>query len=126
MTITLATLAQATPQEVFNQVAKHMLAQGKRSAKPDDQNACLYRGPNGLKCAAGALIGDDEYVEDMDNNDAGTSWHGLVNRGQVPGEHFELIQELQQIHDDQSIDPALDWRRLLENYAYRKGFDVDF
>lgn len=99
--ITLATLEKATEQEVFDQVAKHMLAQGVRSRLDDEDhtNVCMYRGPNGLKCAAGCLIGDDEYTEKMDNNNAGTSWEGMVKRGEVPKAHAGLIQELQSLHD---------------------------
>ena len=40
MTITLATLAQATEQEIFDQVARHLIKQGKRAA---DGSGCKYR-----------------------------------------------------------------------------------
>ena len=113
--ITLATLAQATEQQVFDQVVKHLLAQGVRSKKGDfTENVCMYRGPAGLKCAAGCLIGDDEYTEAMDNNHAGTSWDGLMSRGEVPKEHGTMIQNMQTIHDN---GPPEGWERALSDYA---------
>ena len=60
--ITLKTLEQATAQEVFDQVAEHMLTQYELSMLND---TCVYRGYSGLKCAAGCLIGDDEYNNEL-------------------------------------------------------------
>ncbi|WKV20533.1 hypothetical protein 16Q_140 [Pseudomonas phage 16Q] len=94
--INLATLSQATEQEVFDQVVSHMLTQGERSEGDD---GCVYRGPNGLKCAAGCLISDEEYNSDMDNNPEGTSWQDLAARDEVPSKHLALISRLQGIHD---------------------------
>lgn len=121
MTITLATLPQATEQEVFDQVAQHMLAQGVRSKKADViDNICMYRGPAGLKCAAGCLIGDNEYTDDMDNNDKGTSWEGLASRGEVPKDHIKLIQAMQTIHDS---TPPEEWAKALRDYASDNGLE---
>ena len=121
MTITLATLPQATEQEVFDQVAQHMLAQGVRSKKADViDNICMYRGPAGLKCAAGCLIGDNEYTDDMDNNDKGTSWEGLAMRGEVPKDHIHLIQAMQTIHDN---TPPEGWAKALRDYASDTGLE---
>jgi hypothetical protein len=117
--VTLANLKEATEQQVFDQVAKHMLAQGVRSKKADSEhNVCLYRGPAGLKCAAGCLIADDEYTPEMDNNHKGTSWDGLVSRGEVPRAHRDLIQDMQSIHDRQEPE---DWKAVLKDYAANRG-----
>ena len=59
MSITLATLPQATAQQVFDQVKTHMMAQYAKSVG-QNSDVCLYRGPDGLKCAAGCLISDEE------------------------------------------------------------------
>lgn len=45
-------------QQIFNKVATHLLNQNEISR---DENTCMYRGPNGLKCAVGALIADKHY-----------------------------------------------------------------
>ncbi len=56
MTITLATLPEATAQEVYSQVRKHLLTQKMKSI--EEGKGCVYRGPDGLMCAAGCLISD--------------------------------------------------------------------
>jgi len=100
--ITLKNLAQATPQQVFDQVATHLLTQMDRSADSDD--TCAYRGQLGLKCAAGCLIADDEYKPYMEVRG---SWGQLVNDELVPFEHEELIRQLQSVHD---MNPPSNWR----------------
>lgn len=122
--ITLATLADATAQEVFDQVAKHLLTQNKVSVA--ESGACQYRN-EGLKCAAGCLIGDDEYEIEMDLdgypaglkqgiNVIGSSWDDLILRGLVPTtKHDCLIGQLQILHD--GINPR-NWHNNLKELAY--------
>jgi len=52
-------------QKTFNKVVRHLLKQKKRSAR-EGGRLCLYRGPNGMKCAIGCLIPNKEYKEKMD------------------------------------------------------------
>jgi hypothetical protein len=92
--ITLKTLEQATEQEIFDQVANHMLTQMRKSQQSD--GSCAYRGLNGLKCAAGCLIADDEYTIEFENN----TWLKLVQNKKVPSRHLALIDELQIHHDE--------------------------
>lgn len=102
--ITLKTLPQATAQMVFDQVVNHLRAQGKRS--DNSIGGCLYRNRHGLKCAAGCLIGDDEYLPEMDSMGAkDTSWPVLVSSGMVPENHSVLISQLQNAHDQMDILP---------------------
>jgi hypothetical protein len=68
--ITLKTLHAASLQEIFDQVAKHMLAQNAPAVyiNQDGDRNCLYRTFDGRKCAVGCLIADDEYssaIEDL-------------------------------------------------------------
>jgi hypothetical protein len=94
MTITLATLAQATPQQVFNQVRDHLLKQAKKSKYGD---VCLYHIETGAKCAAGCLISNEEYMPWYERN----SWSSMVHDfDEVPNAHYELIVSLQNVHDD--------------------------
>lgn len=112
--ITLKTLSTATAQEVFDQIANHLLTQMKRSV--DDQK-CLYRTADGLKCAAGCLIGDDEYLPEMDiySNNGGTTWSSLITKGMITVvEHSILIKELQKIHD---YHQPFEWAEELLSYA---------
>ena len=108
MTITLATLPHATAQEVYSQVRNHMLTQGIQSMI--EFHGCQYRGPDGLKCAAGCLVSDKEYLPTME----GKVWAYLVDRKMVPGAHRELISALQAIHD---IHEAAYWEHHLNKLA---------
>lgn len=112
--ITLKTLPQATAQEVFDQVAKHLLTQMKKSASEsasDSKDYCMYRGFDGTKCAAGCLIADDEYKLEFENH----NWLHLSGSNYlVPEEHCYLITKLQDIHDYYKPE---DWRVKLNNLA---------
>ncbi len=112
MTITLATLSKATAQEVFDQVATHLLTQNEVSSltERNDEGFCAYRGDNGLKCAAGCLIGEKEYSLGME----GRNWAGLIELGLVPDVHANLIQDLQTVHD---IVRGEQWREVLQEVA---------
>lgn len=107
--ITLKTLPQATTQEVFDQIALHLLVQNAKS-RDDATGCCLYRNVDGLKCAAGCLIDDGEYGEELEHN----SWDVLVGAGLVPENNWELIRDLQTIHDDTL---PYDWPDELTNLA---------
>lgn len=108
--ITLKTLPSATAQEVFDQVAIHLLTQNRRSYIKGA--GCVYR--NGdtppLKCAAGCLIADDELhmVSEL------RKWSSLVRTRAVPAEHYELIAKLQRVHD---MHPEFAWRGVLYEVA---------
>jgi len=112
--ITLATLKDATEQQVFDQVAIHMIKQGKKSLT--GVGNCAYRGVDGLKCAAGCLIADDEYnpAFDIENN----SWYKLVDNGYVPDYHSKLIIQLQRLHDN---SPERHWESELRGMAFGRG-----
>lgn len=92
--ITLETLCNATAQEVFDQVATHLLHQGQKSMEIVG-TGCAYRGSYGLKCAAGCLMSDNEWSSGME----GKRWRDLVLECSVPTDHFDLIRQLQNIHD---------------------------
>lgn len=105
--ISLKTLDKVAAQDIFNHVVNHLMSQKERSA--DSEGACMYRGPNGLKCAAGCLIADDEYSPEMEYStwlhlmDEGASYRGngkLV----VPTAHSDLIHALQTVHDRDAPD----------------------
>jgi hypothetical protein len=88
-------------QDVFNRVALALLAQGRPSFSVD--KGCMYRGPEGSKCAAGHLIPDEHYTP------------GLEGRS-ILAVHFEepllsaigigtyadrmFVRDLQTCHDD--------------------------
>lgn len=90
------------PQEIFDTVAKHVFAQGERAGikSPNGNFSCQYRTPTGKKCAAGALLPDEYYHNDME----GTNWQSICQDGGflIPdwmAEHSILIDDLQTAHD---------------------------
>lgn len=107
--ITLATLANATAQQVFDQVAAHLIAQGKPAK--NGKGYCVYRNDEGLKCAGGCLIGDDEYSPEFEFN----RWAGLIEDGFVPDVHHKLINQLQLLHD--SMVEVADFNGRLRSIA---------
>lgn len=110
--ITLATLPDATAQEVFDQVVTHLRQQGKKSK---GRYGCAYRSEkkdgNTLMCAAGCLISDEEYdKERMEGKDWSTS------NAWIPTEHARLIKSLQFTHD---VDDVEEWEEGFQSIAER-------
>jgi hypothetical protein len=94
--ITLATLKEAKAQEVFDQVAVHLLTQMRKSVT--SAGDCAYRGDHNLKCAAGCLMTDAELAKMGYKNNV-NEWDALCELKLVPKKHLSLIKELQTIHD---------------------------
>ncbi len=107
--ITLKTLGKSSAQEVFDQVAVHLLTQNKKSMG-GDKNFCMYHSKSGLKCAAGCLIADDEYEHTFECN----NWYTLANDGIFNKKHKRLIGDLQSIHDYYDIG---NWKSALTELA---------
>jgi hypothetical protein len=105
--ITLKTLPKATAQQVFDQVATHLLTQKRKSKLKSDPLECAYRGKGSLKCAAGCLISDEEYNPAMEGN----GWCRLIREKIAPSKHEQLIYSLQIIHD---THPVNEWETKLK------------
>jgi hypothetical protein len=118
MTVTVHNLDEATEQEVFDTVARHLLTQREPSAS-EDGTSCLYFGPDGKRCAAGCLL--TEPLGKLNDE----RWGLLVDAGVVPGAHRELIDRLQTIHDDatccDSLPPMVKWPLRLRSLAGELG-----
>lgn len=116
-----------TEQEIFDKVASHLLKQGRQSV---GGSQCLYRGPDDLKCAVGALIDDKWYDPDVEgcgvwSASVRKSEHTvkgkmlrdmLLNSGvDVDNERvMDLLENLQLIHDE--CDPE-EWDGTLRCIA---------
>ncbi|MDE2000042.1 MAG: hypothetical protein KGI52_14080 [Burkholderiales bacterium] len=109
MITSLKQLADASEQDVFDTVATHLLTQRRRSMLPGGE-VCAYRSPNGDRCAAGCLIGPDEYSHDFEEE----LWRTLIDMERVPRAHGALIARLQSLHDD--CEPEK-WRKRLRSVA---------
>lgn len=123
--ITLATLKDATAQQVFDQVRTHLLTQMEQSSGYDrnEDFQCYYRSGS-LKCAAGCLIADDEYVPAMDEpyECSCPAWEAIIEAGHAPRTHELLITQLQWVHD--SFLP-LAWAEELKELAKEFGLEYD-
>lgn len=126
--ITLRTLHLATRQQVFDQIAEHLLKQGVRCiaefeiCDDDDCEVVEYRRYpmyryEGLKSPAGCLMADDEYSPTMEH----TPWLLLASDKLVPVEHCWLIADLELIHDTVKPDK---WREELFAYAMKRNLSV--
>ena len=104
---TIVDLETATAQEVFDLVAGHLLWQ---NAKSENADACLYRGPNGLKCAAGFLLNDDVDFSLIENR----AWEDAIVLLELSNRHENLISTLQMIHDQEDLK---DWKERLSELA---------
>ena len=116
--ITISTLNEATAQQVFDQVAKHLLTQGKRATNGGGSTQCRSRTHDGLMCAAGCLMSEEEYSEGFENiSFEALSFDGIQARRL---RHYEMIQELQEIHD--SVEPE-DWPGEMKAFAVQRELE---
>src|SRR4051812_34996113 len=101
-----------TNQEAFDKVVRHLLTQNKGSRNTE---TCLYRGPDGLMCAVGCLIPDDQYTPALDGDGIGAEVSEIIDS--VPalaGLDLDLLTDLQVVHDSSSVE---DWRHELLKVA---------
>lgn len=127
MKITLATLASATSQQVFDQVVNHLLTQKVQSLTQSfnvagNKAVCAYRGENNTACAAGCLISDEEMKEVMEKGLNGQGWKVLTEKLGSSSAHSELIVQLQNIHDYGNQN----WGKNLRHYATNKKLDFNW
>jgi hypothetical protein len=118
--------SQMTPQEIFDTSVNHLRAQGKQAFIEVPikslngiriEKRCCYRTPEGLKCAIGVFIQDEEYRTWMELQTIGyLSWASrLPPRLQnLFKDNLTLLRELQLIHDYH--DPST-WEEKWKNLA---------
>lgn len=94
-----------TPQEIFNKAVAGLASQ-KFQRSVSDNGRCLYRGPNGLKCAIGHVVTDEQIAEvvkqirvyNKDCNENAEGFNGRVfSKTLSASEHF--LDNLQSAHD---------------------------
>lgn len=111
MIVTIENLAEASLQDVYDTVKNHLLSQGEHSQ--DKDGICFYRcykKEKELSCAAGCLIPDLIYREEMERK----LWSDLVKEYSFSSNHVEEIQSLQCLHDDWS---SKEWEQRLTEFA---------
>jgi hypothetical protein len=121
-----------TNQGVLNTAFRNLMKQGRFSS--DSHGMCLYRGPEGSKCAIGSMIPDELYSKKLEGNlinDA--EMHGVRDLAFGPKVDDHLLRALQSAHDDRSLRSSLGWELVLpsvyatfEQVAVRFGLKTDY
>lgn len=87
-------------QEVFDIVVTHLITQ-RRPAYTGLSGCCMYRAPDGLRCAVGALIPDNLYDPEFEGDTADCVIQKLFDKDLADWrEHKELLLALQEVHDE--------------------------
>lgn len=106
-----------TNQEAFSTMVLHLRAQGAQalSARPGRVGDCLYRTPEGLKCAVGCLIPDHVYHDGMERRSA------TDVADEVPclrDLNVDILEAMRSVHD---AIPVTEWeegfREVAETYG---------
>ena len=96
---------EPTRQEVFDFVVSKLVQQGQPSIDENSDSACVYRGKNNLKCAAGWLLPDEMYVSHIEGSSVYCdTFQKLFKKTEVywfkkSSKYYRLIDNLQDAHD---------------------------
>lgn len=88
-----------TRQEIFDKVVAHFAVQREAAAKYE---GCMYRTPDGRKCAVGALVPDEAYDPSCEGDGVSTLFREYPDMMRVSGltrRHEVLLIDLQRAHD---------------------------
>lgn len=86
-----------TRQEIFNLAWNGLKAQGFRQSIEEDTDTCMYRGPEGLRCAIGHAIPDDKYAAYLERKAASDPC--VLRAAGIPENLGVFADELQHCHD---------------------------
>jgi hypothetical protein len=114
-------------REIYERVSAHLLNQG--AVSEDENGSCRLRGANGRKCAIGSLVSDECYRPDIEGIGISYYRHALdgellralyaSNVNAYDPRIVDLLCELEQVHDDVSVDQ---WPDLLAALGKRYAF----
>lgn len=111
-----------TLQEMFDTATRGIISQGGKSA--DDYGECLYRGPDGRKCAVGWLISD--FVAE-EHEGEGAHYIQTKRPNLFSSRGWDLLDELQHAHDTSGVDdfgPGRVWSQRVRRVASRFGLSA--
>lgn len=100
-----------TRQTAFDKISAHLVKQGRRARASEGVRICQLKTDEGLQCAVGCLIPDEDYRIELE--------HYLVRElvSEVPclrGLDAQFLRDMQLIHDKEKVE---NWPRMLRQYA---------
>lgn len=117
-----------TPQETFDLISVGLLRQGKRSGvvAPNAYKGfrCLYRSPDGCRCAAGLVLDDQDYSPELENMIVEAIQESRLAVGSWTRHSPWLLVQLQEMHDDLDT-PVDDWPQALRGVAARHNLSTE-
>lgn len=116
-----------TLQQVFNQAFRGLRKQGWKKSVAADGTTCMYRGPNGLRCAIGHAIPNSRYMKKFEEYSVinGTILRAALGVGtgySGPIDLHGVLFSLQNCHD--SARGRKDMERSMLEFAQRYGLTV--
>ncbi len=104
-----------TKQTMIDHVVANFKGMSVDVSNPDETPKCMYRGPEGKKCAVGLFIPDENYSSKFEGKSAYALPHELHSK--MPIEVIGL-DSFQSVHDMSTnfncLDNILNW---IENYV---------
>ncbi|WP_322092780.1 hypothetical protein [Paraburkholderia bannensis] len=126
MKLTSAFLLTLDHQDVFDVIGWRLLFQNARALAADGMR-CMYRAPNGKRCAIGWIIPDDLYSPEFEFKGVRDIAAGLAETdygrdfAAFVGDHVAMLCDLQGLHD---AYPVSDWplrlRLIAQKYELRE------
>lgn len=123
-----------TPQEVFDTAVNGVIAQGRPSAEIDEQGRlrCLYRSPDGCKCAAGHVLTCEDDLAAADADPSGLNSKCVRGMARDAGIDAVLLAHLQGAHDGAAdlsyidMDEAFDCEMFIKEFRRRANKVAEF
>lgn len=112
-----------TRQEIFDIAWNGLKAQGFARSAVENEYGCLYRGPNGLRCAIGHCISDEEYREVFEGTGISTdNGYSLRKAARISTDDLGFAGDLQAAHDENPAPDAM--KEALLDLALRYSLTV--
>ena len=98
-------------QKAFTDMVLHLRKQNAKALDPqvECENNCLFRAPDGNKCAVGGLIKDELYYPELESMGVeNPKMTEVLERSGYPDVCSGLLRDMQHVHDAEGIQ---DWEK---------------
>ena len=116
--------ALSDAQKLFNKVVRHLLKQNAKAVKCPGSSICLYRAPDGKRCAVGGPLPNRLYKPNMEEKSVPILFVLFPEVAEYFGkQHKALLVACQNIHDSQDIE-VCEWPARLAGVAKEHGLKM--